>query len=120
MAITYTWEINKLHVLQTPKTDFVSEIEWICKATDSDTYKITVDDKEVDVPYTAQRGGTIRELKESESFTAFADLTELQVVGWVKNILGENRVAVTETATTSMINSQKNPPVTSKNKELPW
>ena len=129
MAITYEWGIEKLNVLQSPKTDFVTEIIWFCKATDSDTYKVEEPDgddengnakyKEVDVPYTAKRSRIITKLKESSSFTPFADLTESQVIGWVKDILGDE-VAVVEQATANMINSQKNPLNYPTAKDLPW
>jgi hypothetical protein len=106
MAITFTWGIGELNVLQTPQTDFVSEIEWFCKA--------------VDGSYSGKRSGMIKDLKAGDSFTAFADLTESQVIGWVKDILGTDAVAVAEQATTNMINSQKNPPTLPASKEKPW
>ena len=38
MAITYTWGVKRLYVLQTPKENFVSKISWQCVGVDSDNY----------------------------------------------------------------------------------
>ena len=130
MAVTLTWGIEKLVVLQSPKADFVTEIWWSCKGTDSDTYKVQELDgndengnpkyKEVDVPYTEQKGGELQNLEESESFTPFADLTESQVVGWAKNILGATAVELIEQSVNDGITLKKNPSTIPVQKDLPW
>ena len=138
MAVTLTWGIEKLVVLQSPKADFVTEIWWSCKGTDSDTYKVQEkvqefdgDDedgnptykitiKEVDVPYTEQKNGELQNLEESESFTPFADLTESQVVGWAKNILGATAVELIEQSVNDGITLKKNPSTIPVQKDLPW
>ena len=130
MAVTLTWGIEKLVVLQSPQTDFVTEIWWSCKGTDSDTYKVQELDgddengnpkyKEVDVPYTEQKGGELQNLEESESFTPFANLTESQVVGWAKNILGATAVELIEQSVNDGITLKKNPSTIPVPKDLPW
>ena len=107
MAITYTWRVKRLYVLQTPKEDFVSKIFWECVGVDSDNYFGKISD-------------IITDLKQGESFIAFADLKESDIIGWVKNILGNEYVANVENHIASRINLLKNPPVTAQVKDLPW
>lgn len=58
-------------------------------------------------------------LPESEgSFTPFDQLTEAQVLQWVKEALGEEIVANNEANMATQITTQKNPPVVSP--ALPW
>ena len=130
MTVTLTWGIEAVKTLQSPKTDFITEVQWYLTAVDSDTYKEKqldgVDEKdnikykEVDVPWSVRREGTLSKLQESESFTAFADLTETQVIGWVKNILGTSSVASIEKNTKSVLESKKTPSQAPAKKDLPW
>ena len=71
MAITYTWRVKRLYVLQTPKEDFVSKIFWECVGVDSDNYFGKISD-------------IITDLKQGESFIAFADLKESDIIGWLE------------------------------------
>ena len=107
MAITYTWGVKRLYVLKTPKENFVSKICWQCVGVDSDNYSSKTSD-------------LISDLKQGESFIAFADLKESDVVGWIKNILGDEYIANIENNIASRINLLKNPPITAQIKELPW
>ena len=66
MAITYTWGVKTLYVLQTPKENFVSKISWQCVGVDSDNYSSKTSD-------------LISDLKQGESFIAFADLKDQEV-----------------------------------------
>ena len=130
MAVTLTWGIEAVKTLQSPKTDFITEVQWYLTAVDSDTYKEKqldgVDEndnikyKEVDVPWSVRREGTLSKLQESESFTAFTDLTETQIIGWVKNILGTSSVASIEKNTKSVLESKKTPSQAPAKKDLPW
>ena len=107
MAITYTWKVKRLFVLQNPKEDFVSKIYWQCVGVDSDNYSSKISD-------------IISDLKQGESFIAFADLKESDIIGWVKNILGDEYIANVESNIASQINLRKNPPATAQIKDLPW
>ena len=107
MAITYTWGVKRLYVLQTPKENFVTKISWQCEGVDSDNYSSKTSD-------------LISDLKQGESFIAFADLKESDVVGWIKNILGDEYIANVESSIASRINLLKNPPITAQIKEVPW
>lgn len=74
---------------------------------------------EVDGEYTGRVYGTVGITHDSkEPFTPYADLTKEQVVGWVKEALGDETVAATEAAVAQQIADQKNPPVVRP--PLPW
>ena len=107
MAITYTWGVKRLYVLQTPKENFVTKISWQCEGVDSDNYSSKTSD-------------LISDLKEGDSFIAFDDFKESDVVGWIKNILGDEYIANVESSIASRINLLKNPPITAQIKEVPW
>jgi len=51
-------------------------------------------------------------------FTPYADLTETQVIGWVKSAMGEEQVASYEANVAEQINNQIDPPVVTP--PLPW
>lgn len=51
-------------------------------------------------------------------YTPYENLTQDQVVGWVKDAMGEERVAEIESNVAKQIENQKNPPVVSP--PLPW
>ena len=51
-------------------------------------------------------------------FTPFADLTEDQVLGWVKTAMGDETVLAHEAAGVQQIEDKKNPPVVTP--PLPW
>jgi len=51
-------------------------------------------------------------------FAPYASLTEAQVIGWVKDALGEEAVAAAEASVAQQIADQANPPVV--HPALPW
>mgnify|MGYP003336381953 FL=1 len=51
-------------------------------------------------------------------FTPYADLTQDQVIGWVKSAMGDERVAQIEASVNAQIEAQKNPPAVIA--PLPW
>ena len=57
-------------------------------------------------------------LDASAPFTPYNQLTKEQVVGWVKDALGEETVIATEANVTKQIEDQKNPPIVRP--PLPW
>lgn len=57
-------------------------------------------------------------LDPAAPFTPYADLTEAQVIGWVKSALGDEEVAGYEANVAAQIEAQINPPVVSP--PLPW
>lgn len=55
--------------------------------------------------------------EESEDFIPFEDITEEIVIGWVKESLGEEQLALMQSSVIQQIESQKNPPIVYG---LPW
>jgi len=68
----------------------------------------------VDGDYTASTYGTVGYTQGEGSYVPYADLTKEQVIGWVKDSLGQETV---ETALAAQIEAQKNPVQESG---LPW
>lgn len=69
--------------------------------------------------YTGSAYGTAAlKLDPSAPFTPYDQLTETQVVGWVKAALGPEIVGGTEAAVNRQIEDKKNPPIVTP--PLPW
>ena len=98
MAITYTWTITSMSVLQTPDPDFVVIANWLCSGTDG----ANVADMDGRSTLTQQAGST---------FIPYADLTEAIVLGWVDEELGEGGIDSAQKCVEGQINSIVNPPV---------
>ena len=107
MAITYTWTVTNMSVLQTPQPDFVVGAQWICSG--------------VEGAYTGEIGG-IQSFPDvqGDSFTSYADLTESQVLDWVWDQIGEGGRSSFEACVAGQIDSQKNPIVSPTSEPLPW
>ena len=71
MANTFKWSIQKLRVApqQANKTNVVIQADWLCVAVNED-----------DVIQTAASG--VKEFTLGDSFTAYENLTEQQVLDW--------------------------------------
>jgi len=108
MAITYELHINNMEAASTENNleDVVKIIHWLY------TGKETIGDFD---GYGEARGAIGLSDASSDSFTAFTDLTEQQVKGWVQSQIDE--VAI-KADINSQIESQKNPPVVIK--KNPW
>lgn len=107
MAITYNWTVAQLDCYPEHEghTDVVFTAHWRCDGTDGE--------------YTAGVYGSVGLTFDPESpFTAYADLTEAQVIGWVKDALGAEQVADYEASVAAQIEAQINPPVVMP--PLPW
>ena len=106
-----TWNINQLDCYPEldGKTDVVFTAHWNLSAEEVDG----------DKTYTGYVYGSIGlTLDPEEPYTEYANLTKEQVVGWVKDAMGEETVAAHEAAVAQQIENQKNPPVVSP--KLPW
>jgi hypothetical protein len=68
----------------------------------------------VDGEYNASTYGTVGYTQEDKSYTPFASLTKEQVIGWVKDSLGQETV---EESLTAQIEAQKHPVIETG---LPW
>lgn len=107
MAITYNWQIAQLDAYPTYEnhTDVVFTVHWRMDGTDGE--------------HTAGVYGSVGLTLDPEAdFTPYADLTEAQVIGWVKDALGEEQVASYEENVAAQIAALANPPVV--NPPLPW
>jgi hypothetical protein len=108
MANTKQWVIATLDCkpLEDTMEDVVSVIHWRKKATE------VVDDK----TYTADTYGACTVgAPDAENFTAFADLTEEEVIAWLEATLD---VEAIDNALDAQIDTQKNPPIVTK--KAPW
>lgn len=103
MTTTNTWSIVQMET--TLEIDVVHNVHWELTATDGEHTGRVYGSQTIDTT-------------EGEGFTPFADLTEAQVIGWVKAALGEEQVASLEANVAAQIEAQINPPV--KTPELPW
>ena len=105
MTNTYTWIVEYMSCYPEAEgeTDVVFTVGWSCNATDG--------------PYNATQYGTVSvTYVAGDPYTPYADLTEVQVRGWVwANGVDQ---ATTEAALDTMIANQVNPPVV--NPPLPW
>jgi hypothetical protein len=111
MAITYKLSVTSMYTLPEVEgeTDVVVLAQWAVSGTDG-TYSETLGSNTTQFTISA----------DDPDFTPYADLTEEQVVGWIKKILGEDGVVSYENTIAGNIVSQANPPVTPSEQPLPW
>lgn len=107
MPITNTWNIQQLDCYPEldGDTDVVFTVHWQLNGTDG-TYNGSV------------YGSVGVTLDEGSAFTPYDQLTQAQVIGWVKDALGEEAVTGYEANVAQQIADQINPPVVSP--ALPW
>ena len=107
MAITYTWLVEQMQAYPEKDgyQDVVFTVCWRVNANDGN--------------YSATIYGSIGvALDPSAPFTPYADLTQDQVVGWVKDAMGPEQVAANEANLANQIENLINPPVVTP--PLPW
>lgn len=107
MSTTITWKIEQLNCYPTKEeqTDVVFTVHWRVNGTDG--------------TYDATNYGTIAVTYAADaSFTPYANLTQDQVIGWVKDSMGTDMVADIEAGIGVRIANLANPPVISP--ALPW
>ena len=112
MANTYSWTINALDTYPTQDSlsDVVYNIHWGLTATSDQT------DSDGNA-YTASAIGTqVVGAADSESFTAFADLTQSDVEGWLE--ASDLEIADIKAGLDSQITEKITP--TSVTKSTPW
>jgi hypothetical protein len=107
MAITNTWAVVQMDAYPEldGETDVVFTVHWTLNGTDG-TYNGSV------------YGSVGVTLDEGATFTPYASLTQAQVIGWVKDALGEEQVLSYEANVAQQIDNQINPPVVTP--PLPW
>lgn len=104
MAIQYNWVISAMDTAPTEDkmVDVVKNVHWRLQANDG-TYSSDV--------YGLMACAT----PSSKDFTAYPDLTEVVVIGWLENGLD---VDALKAGLDAQIETQKNPPIV--NLPLPW
>ena len=100
MAITTTWKIANLE--RETEDGFVFTAHYTVNADDG--------------TYTSGAYGSLG-FERPDNLIPFSQLTEATVIGWVKEKLGEEKVADIEAALQSQINEQKHP---TKAAGVPW
>jgi hypothetical protein len=107
MAITYDWRVEQMECYPQHEghTDVVFTVHWRVNAADGN--------------HNATSYGSVGVTLEPDAdFTPYDNLTQSQVIGWVKDALGEEQVTRIETALDGQIADQINPPVVRP--ALPW
>lgn len=100
------WKIEKMFVkpIVGEQQNIVHQVHWQCVASEGDASRLTYGSVDLEL--------------SSESFTEYGDLTEDQVIGWVKDTLGSELVARNEEQALQQLISSLNPRLVSQN--LPW
>ena len=88
MAVTITWHIERLEKLSTfmGKENIITAVDWKISALN--------DGSDGTIHYIANISGTIQLFMTPEvDFTNYNDLTEAQVLSWVKAAMGSGKIA---------------------------
>ena len=92
MAINYTWDCKTVDTKAIDgNADTVFNVHWRLNAEDDSNTVEDIDGNNVPAKATAY-GTQILDTSDLSSFTAFADLTNDQITGWVQSALGEDKV----------------------------
>jgi len=107
MATTITWIVEQMDCYPTAEgeTDVVFTVHWRVNGVDGEYAGTSYGTQ----PVTYEAGS---------SFTPYADLTQDQVIGWVKDAMGPEQVASIEANVEKQVQDAMNPPVVSP--PLPW
>lgn len=115
MALTYTWKIKSLKKQDDPSTelnDIIVQTYWECTGTDDDNNSGTF------------HGATPFEPDQidPDNFTAYEDLTEAQVLGWIQGVVNGNLgyKAHIEEQIQKQIDAVVRPVTDITEDELPW
>ena len=108
-----TWVVQCVDKVNTEGefSDVCKKIGWVVMEDDQSISKNNIAFK---------TGVTTLNSANSESYTAFSDLTEIQCITWVKNILGTSEVTAIENEISASLTEQDNGTVTRLNKNFPW
>ena len=106
MAIAYTWNCTTVDTYPTKsdQTDVIFNVHWRLSGVDD------TEDENVGDSY----GVVSLDTEDLSTFTAFADITEADVIGWVEAGLGEIQVAALKTSIDAQIAEKITPTVVTK------
>ena len=101
--IDFNWSISNLE--SDTETGGVITVHWRCTAADGD--------------HSGSSYGTCGFTPDSsaDGYTAYADITETQAIGWVKDSMGEEAVTALEASIAAQIADSKAPAITTG---TPW
>ena len=102
--MTYTWNNKTVDTYPSleGKTDVIFNVHW----------RLTGQDEDGNVG--SSYGTQSLETSDLSNFTAFADITEEDINGWVETALGEEKVTGLKTSIDAQIAEQINPTVVTK------
>ena len=100
MAVTWAIASMNRDVKQGDKADVVTTIHWTASETDSDGNS-------------GSSYGSVGVTLGSQSFIAYADITEANAIQWAKDALGSDEVTAIEASIASQIAEMKTPTVAS-------
>lgn len=105
--ITNTWAVAQMDAYPelNGETDVVFTVHWTLTATDG-------------AGVTSIYGAAYVQVAPDAPFTPYPDLTQDQVIGWVKTSLGDEQIAAYEANVTKQLADLINPPVITP--ALPW
>ena len=106
MAIAYTWNCTTVDTYPTKsdQADVIFNVHWRLSGVD-DTEDLNGGDS---------YGVVSLDTEDLSTFTAFADITEADVIGWVEAVLGEEQVASIKTSIDNQIAEKITPTVVTK------
>ena len=112
MAITYTWKLTSLKKTAVGTfNDFVCQTYWKKIGTDADG---NVGEFSGATPFTPAADA------DPATFAKFEDLTEAQVLGWVKELVTEGYEAHVNEQIQKQIDAKKNPITEVQDGNFPW
>ena len=106
MAIAYTWNCTTVDTYPTKsdQTDVIFNVHWRLNGVDD------TEDENVGDSY----GVVSLDTEDLSTFTAFADITEADVIGWVEAALGEDQVTALKASIDAQIAEKITPTVVTK------
>jgi hypothetical protein len=101
---TFTTTITQMYTLQQPDPDYVVNVLWEVTGVDGE--------------YTASIGGNTQfnSADQEGAFIPYADLTEVQVIGWIP----ESQITSAQQCVQGQIDSMMSPPVSPTSQAMPW
>jgi hypothetical protein len=106
MAITYTWNCTTVDTYPTKsdQADVIFNVHWRLSGVDDTEDENTGD----------SYGVVSLDTEDLSTFTAFADITEADVIGWVEAALGEEQVTALKASIDAQIAEKITPTVVTK------
>lgn len=105
----FKWTIDRMYTVNQPDPEYVVNVLWTLTGDQDGTIASISGGSQFAPP-----------ADENGNFTPYDQLTQEQVIGWVKDGLGPQGVANYEANVQGQIDSILNPPVSPQDTPLPW